>query len=376
MIRRALAALAAIMMIFLFTAPCFSAPKEEKSLEPLTQSRPEGFSRGYALTGDGAADVVSIALAQENKTGAEFGYSEEWCADFVGDCALLAGQSAAVPPYGGVAGLKTRILSAGGSYSTSNPLPGDVCFIDWDCAGGYAHVEIVYRVEGQLVYTIGGNSSDAPNLYSRIVKKHAPLNGGAYGNCITCILRPSYQPREVSCAERCTPYPCYAELTANGGAELRTLPCLGSVDPASSVQGVCADGEELTATGLLRNTADEYWYRVERNGGTLYVYAGNISGISFLWDVRTEDISAPTNLNPGASFSIQGFFRTDLNELTRVSSFVYAGSATEGTPLTGAGMGVRSPRYYLRLSTLDYGTVFGILPAGRYTLVYAAEAVS
>lgn len=58
------------------------------------------FSRSYTLTGDGATDIVNVARAQIGKNGGQLGYAsdpnnpysgEEWCADFVSDCAILAG---------------------------------------------------------------------------------------------------------------------------------------------------------------------------------------------------------------------------------------------------------------------------------------------
>ena len=153
-----------------------------------TQSHYQNFSTNYTLTGNGATDMVAVALAQEGLSGSDLGYTEGWCADFVGDCAILAGQSSAVPLYGGAAGLNTRIVNAGGTITTSNPQPGDICFIDWEGGGGYDHVEIVYAVSGNRVSTIGGNSGSNSTLYTRVVKKHNPLSTSV----ITCIVRPAY----------------------------------------------------------------------------------------------------------------------------------------------------------------------------------------
>lgn len=153
-----------------------------------TQSCTSGFSTDYILTGDGATDIVAIALAQEGRTGSELGYTEEWCADFVSDCAILAGQSDAVPQYGAVSGLYDRILSAGGTNTTDSPRPGDICFINWNGGTSMGHVEIVYEVSDDSVYTIGGNSGSADSLSSRWVKKHAPLSS----QYILSILRPNY----------------------------------------------------------------------------------------------------------------------------------------------------------------------------------------
>ena len=164
---------------------------DDKTVSTKTQSHYQNFSNNYTLTGNGANDIVAVALAQEGKSGSQLGYTEEWCADFVGDCAILAGQSTAVPLYGGVQGLKNRIINAGGVITTSNPAVGDICFIDWNPSGtasAYDHVEIVYSVSGGKVHTIGGNSGGNSTLYTRVVKKHSPLSN----NVIVCIVRPAY----------------------------------------------------------------------------------------------------------------------------------------------------------------------------------------
>lgn len=194
---RKLAVLLLAAVFVLLSAGVSAASSEVKSELPgdaaRTQSHYQNFSTDFVLTGQGGTDIVAVALAQYLKTGSELGYTEEWCADFVGDCAKLAGQSRAVPLYGGVSGLKTRILNAGGTDVTASPRVGDICFIDWNGTGGYGHVEIVYAVSGSAVFTIGGNSGSAPSLYERFVKKHAPIDP----ECITCVIRPNYAVHEA-----------------------------------------------------------------------------------------------------------------------------------------------------------------------------------
>lgn len=137
------------------------------TIRPFTQSHTENFSRDYSLTGNGATDIIAVAFAQLGKTGSQLGYTEQWCADFIGDCAILAGQSAAVPLDGYVPTFRAKLIEAGGFYSTSNPQPGDICIIDWDGTQGNDHVEIVYAVSGTTVSTIGGNTGGGSSLYTR-----------------------------------------------------------------------------------------------------------------------------------------------------------------------------------------------------------------
>jgi len=152
------------------------------------QSRAANFLKTYELTGDGAQDMVAIALSQFHRSGASFDYTEQWCADFVSDCARLAGQSTAVPFHNNVYGLRDQILAAGGIVTTQTPQPGDICFMDWEADNNWDHVEIVYKVSGRAVYTIGGNTGLGNTPGTRRVAKHAPISRSQ----IAMILRPAY----------------------------------------------------------------------------------------------------------------------------------------------------------------------------------------
>ena len=154
-----------------------------------TQSRSGNFSKSYTLTGNGAADMCAIALAQYQKTGSALGYTEDWCANFVSDCAKLAGQSKAVPAHGGVSYLYQNVINAGGKVVTT-PQVGDLAFMDWNKGGGYKHVEIVYQVSGSTIYTIGGNSGpNTSSLYTSQVWKHSLSKTSGY---FTKFVRPAY----------------------------------------------------------------------------------------------------------------------------------------------------------------------------------------
>lgn len=151
-------------------------------------SETENFVGDYTLTGVGGADMIAIAMAQEGRTGKDFGYDDQWCAYFVSDCARIAGETGAIPAHGTCTYLYQNILSAGGTVSTQDPQPGDICFINWNGGSRMSHVEIVYQVEGGMVYTIGGNSGSESHYSTRCVKRHDPIDPA----CILAILRPNY----------------------------------------------------------------------------------------------------------------------------------------------------------------------------------------
>ena len=151
-----------------------------------TQNRAANFSKSFTITGNGADDIINVARAQLGKTGSALGYSEQWCADFVGDCAALANQSSAIPRNGYCPSLQTAILNAGGSQvSINSAKKGDIAFYG---SGGADHVEIVYANNNGRISTIGGNSGSGSSLYSRMVRDHSSQT-----MTITKVFRPNYK---------------------------------------------------------------------------------------------------------------------------------------------------------------------------------------
>ncbi len=123
----------------------------------------------YNGGGAGNADIVAVALSQVGNVGGQpywswYGYNGwvNWCACFVSWCGNQCGyiDAGIFPKFsactsGGVKWFKEHGLWVEGAYYT--PSPGDVIFIDWNHDGSAEHVELVERVAGTTVYTIGGN---------------------------------------------------------------------------------------------------------------------------------------------------------------------------------------------------------------------------
>jgi uncharacterized repeat protein (TIGR02543 family) len=189
-----------------------------------TQNRTGNFSTSYSLTGNGADDIVSVARAQVGKTGSQLGYSEEWCADFVGDCAALANQGNAIPRNGVCTDLQTAILNAGGqTVSISSARKGDLAFYG---TNGSRHVEIIYANNNGIISSIGGNSGSGSTCYTRSVRNHTSQT-----MTITKVLRPNYGsktkilpgtaasgwnvPTTVTASKRITTYDEYGNAESN-----------------------------------------------------------------------------------------------------------------------------------------------------------------
>lgn len=242
-------------------------PTQEHTAPTLkTQSCISGFSNGYTLTGNGASDMAAIALAQEGRTGSQFGYTEDWCANFISDCAILANQTDAIPQFGGVAGLYDRLLSAGASSVSGTPKVGDLCFINWNGGTNMGHVEVVYAVSDGAIYTIGGNSGSADSLSDRLVKRHAPLSS----KYILAILRPNYTIKQHNTLT----YECYGGTGAPADTPFTDSVTVGQEIPLLeghyflgwSTDPACTDihhlpGDVLTPSGNL--TLYAVWAKIQ-----------------------------------------------------------------------------------------------------------------
>lgn len=330
------------------------------------QSRTANFSDQYTLTGYGAADMVSIALAQENKTGKQLGYTEEWCCNFISDCAILAGQTSAIPAYAYCSGLYNAILSAGGKKTTSSPQPGDICFINWDGGSSFQHVEIVYKVENGLVYTIGGNSGGGSSLYNRCVYTHDPLSS----KYIVCIVRPNYQVLDTSYITKCSKYPTYCTIRVSvDSAELMSQPCTSDVDAESVAVSTVTGGTELTAVAVYSNSLGQLWYAVNSGSDTVYIHSSNTEFVGGIESgISITGVVAPETLTEGSSFSVKGTVKSSGIALSQVYGYVMDGEDV----LTGTKAEAGSASYSLQSSAVNKGLKFSVLSPGEYSYVLGA----
>jgi len=125
----------------------------------------------YGITSIGDGSMIEIAETQIGNIGGEpywrwYGFSSRvpWCACFVSWVADQAGfiEAGIIPRFSscvnGIAWFKIRGQWQEPGYT---PTPGDIIFFDWQSDGLADHVGIVERVEGGIVHTIEGNSSDS-----------------------------------------------------------------------------------------------------------------------------------------------------------------------------------------------------------------------
>ncbi|MBP3372103.1 MAG: SH3 domain-containing protein, partial [Clostridia bacterium] len=149
---------------------------KQQPAEGNNDSTSGGTDSGDAIIDPNASTVqkiVQIALSQvgytegrnnDTKYGDALGKSNQpWCLIFVVWCARQAGVDTGVLPAIYSCNAMKNWMAARDRYYTRGsgyvPKPGDLVFLSWSSGGGIEHVGLVWKVEGNTLYTIEGNTS-------------------------------------------------------------------------------------------------------------------------------------------------------------------------------------------------------------------------
>ena len=160
--------------------------------------RKDGFDKSeYTLTGNMAEDVATIAKSQKGRTGAQLGYTEAWCDEYVADCLENAGADSSIVGHGGTVADFETVMREKGAMPVSSPQTGDLVFFT------YSHVEIVTKVENGVVYCAGGNNGGTGNYKTNYCAGERKLYSTA-----RLYLRPNYTNTPINS-------PTYAKLSCD-----------------------------------------------------------------------------------------------------------------------------------------------------------------
>ena len=157
-----------------------------------TQSAAAKYSRAYLLTGNKASDIATVALVQKEKKKTDLGYTEAWCADFVCDCAYLAGASDVIPTNGSVSGLYQKLLAANGTQ-VFLPQQGDIVFYYCTVTNKWVHCGIMLN----SLQSVEGNYSGKVSLVKGVYRdSHG--HSLASGEVIRIFIRPAYNKSKTT----------------------------------------------------------------------------------------------------------------------------------------------------------------------------------
>ena len=256
-----------------------------------TQNMSSNFSKNYALGSDQRQNLVNVAIAQLGKKQADLGYTENWCADFVCDCARLTGMSDSIIPYnysdrGACRYLIKYMIANCGAKKVSDRQTGDLVFYYCSACGREVHVGIVldgsYSIEGNY----GGQVTKVSSSYTDSVGH--TLKSGTIKRV---YVRPNYGGSQITHVD---PTPVVQPSTDN---------CLCSENYAGEYE-VTTSSQPLTIrTGHGTNYSSigsipkgTHVYVTKADGTWAHVNYNNISGyvyMSYLTKVASPPVVVP-----------------------------------------------------------------------------------
>ena len=177
----------AILVSFLMIGTLFSMLPITNLTASAISCQKDGFDKSrYTLSGNMAEDVATIAKSQKGRTGAQLGYTEPWCDEYVADCIENAGADSSIVGHGGTVADFEAVMRKKGAVEVSSPQVGDLVFFT------YSHVEIVTKVENGTVYCAGGNNGGTGNYKTNYCAGERKLYATA-----RLYLRPNYKNTNV-----------------------------------------------------------------------------------------------------------------------------------------------------------------------------------
>lgn len=182
-------------------------------------------------------------------------------------------------------------------------------------------------------------------------------------------------------------FPSYGKIkiSKTPTTNVKSLPCSKDTDPESITLESPETGEEYTVYQLIYNDQNRYWYKVKTKQNPEefgYIFAGDTKWdaqiINDSKDVTVTDVKAPTTIEQGNIFYLEGNIKANYSGLHSVAALVYPGNTTEGEHKTGTTieLPVSTYSYSIAGSDLDDAVSFGTLPVGDYTYVIKAGIVS
>ena len=173
----------------------------------------------------------------------------------------------------------------------------------------------------------------------------------------------------------CTPYASHCEIKVTEDTTVNSLPCSTDTDSECEIVEYTTAGDTYTAVKLYQNTYGNYWYEVvTASGDTGYIYADEATYVKQLTsDITLTGATYPNGHVAGNIFYVEGTIKSDYNELTEASVYVYSGFGTSGSVVTGDSDTVGGNSYTLVNSNIDYNTAFNSVPTGNHTYAVAAK---
>ena len=276
----------AILVSFLMIGTLFSMLSITNLTASAISCQKDGFDKSrYTLSGNMAEDVATIAKSQKGRTGAQFGYTEAWCDEYVADCIENAGADSSIVGHGGTVADFEAVMRKKGAVEVSSPQVGDLVFFT------YSHVEIITKVENEMVYCAGGNNGGTGNYKTNYCAGERKLYATA-----RLYLRPNYKNINV---EPPTNLSIQSDKTtiAAGESILFSYTIENSND---SYIGIDKDGTRYASIPVSGTSGTVSYTFTEPGSYCVIVEGSNPYGYKFcdngIW-ILVNEATTPTNLS-------------------------------------------------------------------------------
>ena len=172
---------------------------------------------------------------------------------------------------------------------------------------------------------------------------------------------------------KCDSYPSCEKVKITRKTTIKSLPCSKKTDERSLDIVTGTVGDILYTTGIYKNTAGNYWYRVNINGTTGYLYSGDTAWQGTRNDLAVEGLNSPSTLNRGDRFSVKGNFSTNHSRISLVAAWI---SGSDNAVYYHKQEDLNCSSYTLLNSSIDMAMLFNELPRGNYTYHVFVETLS
>lgn len=216
--------------------------------------------------------------------------------------------------YNILVGFQTTASEDGQKY-------GHACFIQAIIDG------VVYYAESNVRYVAGYYRGEGWLIDCTIDEFVREYNTGT-------VLDGVIHFGQITYSNYCTSYPSFQYAMVTKDTTVYSQPCTEKVFSLARPVTRLAAGTIMEVTGLYRNTEGEYWYRIQQDGATAYVAAGDAETLQMRYDdVENIAIYSYNTVKQGKKQHMYGAFQSAYTRIKGANMQVFPAAEPNGEPV-------------------------------------------